>query len=222
METLADDLHHLSGFPPNTVNAYLMGGVLVDAKTKFDGKSILRQLAGREVSAHALTHAHGDHCGSCKFICETLGIPLWCGEADAPAVEDPRLMIARMPRSPARPLIGSLLAPPACAVDRRLREGDEVGGFTVLETPGHTEGHLAYWRAADRTLILGDVLTNMNLFTLRPGLHEPPGFFTADPAKNRASARRLGLLEPSLICFGHGPPLRDTGRFVEFCARLRA
>lgn len=41
-----------------------------------------------------------------------------------------------------------------------------------------------------------------------------------DPARNRQSARKLAALEPALVCFGHGPPLRDTQRFVEFVAAL--
>ena len=45
---------------------------------------ILRQLEGRGVSAHALTHAHLDHYGSSHAVCEALGIPLWCSERDAP------------------------------------------------------------------------------------------------------------------------------------------
>ena len=49
-------------------------------------------------------------------------------------------------------------AGPGHPFDRRLREGDEVAGFTVLETPGHAPGHVAFWREADRVLILGDVL----------------------------------------------------------------
>jgi glyoxylase-like metal-dependent hydrolase (beta-lactamase superfamily II) len=97
-----------------------------------------------------------------------------------------------------------------------------VGGFRVIDVPGHSPGHVAYWRESDQVLILGDVLTNMNLFTTLPGLHEPPRFFTVDPAMNRRSARKileLGL-EPSLVCFGHGPPLQDTEKFLAFLRRL--
>jgi glyoxylase-like metal-dependent hydrolase (beta-lactamase superfamily II) len=49
-------------------------------------------------------------------------------------------------------------AGPAHSVDRVLREGDEVGGFTVIEPPGHAPGHISFWRESDRTLVLGDVL----------------------------------------------------------------
>jgi glyoxylase-like metal-dependent hydrolase (beta-lactamase superfamily II) len=53
-------------------------------------------------------------------------------------------------------------------------------------------------------------------------LHEPPRVFTPDPQRNRASARRLAALEPELVCFGHGPPLRDPGELARFIARLPA
>src|SRR5438270_928859 len=76
-------------------------------------------------------------------------------------------------------------------VARRLREGDEVGGFRVLESPGHCAGHVSYWRERDRTLVLGDVLAHFVDVTGRPRLREPPPFFSPDPALNRRSARRL-------------------------------
>jgi glyoxylase-like metal-dependent hydrolase (beta-lactamase superfamily II) len=99
---------------------------------------------------------------------------------------------------------------PPHPVSRALVEGDEVAGFTVLETPGHSRGHVAFWRETDGVLILGDVLNNMNLMTGRRGLQQPPDLFTPDPPTNRSSARRLAKLRPSLACFGHGPPLRDA------------
>ena len=76
--------------------------------------------------------------------------------------------------------------------------------------------------AADRVLVLGDVLNNMDVATGIRGLREPKRIFTPDPARNRESARRLAALEPALVCFGHGPPLRDTRRFVDFVAGLPA
>ncbi|MHC5544056.1 MBL fold metallo-hydrolase, partial [Singulisphaera rosea] len=94
------------------------------------------------------------------------------------------------------------------------------GGFQVLETPGHTSGHIAFWRPTDRVLILGDVLANTIPCTNIPSLREPPRIFTPDPLLNRQSARSLARLEPTLICFGHGPPLRDTDEFLKFVNSL--
>ena len=45
------------------------------------------------MSAHALTHVHPDHQGASHAICERLGIPLWCGQGDVPAMEVPGSVI---------------------------------------------------------------------------------------------------------------------------------
>jgi glyoxylase-like metal-dependent hydrolase (beta-lactamase superfamily II) len=220
MKPLADGLFQLGGIPPNAINIYLMGGVLVDAGTRYDRRRVLRQVRGHEVVAHALTHAHPDHQGSSRAVCEALGVPFWCGEADAEAAEDPRVMLARMPAHPVNRWLTPRFHGPGHPVARRLREGDIVGGFAVIETPGHCAGHVSFWRESDRALILGDVLANMNFLTGLPGLREPPPFFSADPLLNRASARKVAALRPALVCFGHGPPLRDTEKFVRFVERL--
>lgn len=170
------------------------------------------------MNAHALTHAHPDHFGSSHRVCERLGIPLWCGERDAPVVQGAR-------PAPGQGRLGALLAkmpmPDPHAVDRRLSEGDEVAGFEVLDTPGHSRGHVSYWREADRTLICGDVFFNRRgPLMLRSDLREPFGALTPDPVQNRESARRLAALRPALVLFGHGPPLRDTERLVRFAESL--
>ena len=222
MKRLADGVYALRGFPPNAINVYLLGDVLIDAATRRGERRIMRQIRGRPVSAHALTHAHPDHQGSSHAICEALGIPLWCGEGDVTAMETPGGVAGANPPSWQTFVQRRYWTGPPHPVARVLGEGDEVAGFTVLETPGHSPGHVAYWRESDRVLVLGDVLTNMNVMTGARGLHEPLAAFTPDPARNRASARRLAALEPALVCFGHGPPLRDAGELTRFVAALPA
>lgn len=220
MKRIAEDLYLLRGLPPNAINVYVMGDVIVDAATRYAERRILRQVRGRAIAAHALTHAHPDHQGSSHAICETLGLPLWCGRADVPAMETAGGIAAAQPGTLINKLVDRLWTGPPHPVARALGEGDEVAGFRVLEVPGHSAGHVAYWREADRVLVAGDVLNGMNLLTSVPGLHEPPQFFSADPARNRESARRLAALEPALVCFGHGPPLRDPQRLSRFVASL--
>jgi glyoxylase-like metal-dependent hydrolase (beta-lactamase superfamily II) len=137
---LPPDVFRLSGRPRDAINVYLVADVLVDAATQLGHRRILRQLGGRRVGAHALTHAHPDHYGSSHAVCQALGVSLWCGARDAHVAE--------------------------------------------------------------------------------AGLREPPRRLTPDPARNRASARRLGALRPALVLFGHGPPLRDTERFGAFARSL--
>jgi glyoxylase-like metal-dependent hydrolase (beta-lactamase superfamily II) len=210
MRTLALDVHELRGVPPHALNVYLVGDVLVDAGTTGAHRRIVRELAVRQMAAHVVTHAHPDHYGSSHAVCEQLGLPLWAGERDADAVEAGSFV-----PSPTR--VGALLRrapmPPGHPVARRLREGDAVGaGFSVLDVPGHSPGHIALWREADRTLIAGDVFFNL------PRLGAPPRFMSFDPDANRASMRRLAELRPALVLFGHGPPLRDPERLARAAA----
>ena len=222
MKQLAEGVLQLKGrLPiPNAINTYLVEDVLVDAGARFDTKRILSQLEGRAVGAHALTHAHPDHQGASRAVCERFGVPFWVPARDAEAAERPELIRERQPDAMINTVFFRVMAGPGHRVDRILAEGDEVAGFVVLDTPGHSAGHVSFWRESDRVLILGDVLNNMDVITGVPGLREPKPYLTPDPVENRRSARRLGELEPSLVLFGHGAPLRDTRKFVDFVASL--
>jgi hydroxyacylglutathione hydrolase len=221
MKQVADGVWHLDTFfLPNAINAFLAEDVLIDAGTRHSGAKILKQLRGHEVTAHALTHAHPDHQGATHELCENLGIPLWVGERDADAAEDPELIRQRQPDNTVARFYIRIFIGPGHPVDRPLHEGDEVAGFKVIDVPGHSAGHVAFWRESDRVLILGDVLTNIDQLTGLPGLHEPKPYLTPDPEENRRSARKLAALEPGVVLFGHGAPLRNTKKFVDFVAGL--
>lgn len=232
MKELAPSVWQLDGKPSDLINTYLLEDVLVDSGTRFDGGRILRELRGRAVSAHALTHAHPDHLGSSHLVCERLGIPFWVGVHDAAAAADSavlaasliprRLNRAPLPANTLARLFVTAQAGPAHPVDRELREGETIAGFEVLEVPGHTPGHLAFWRESDRVLVAGDVFWNFHLVGAVPGLTTPVAFSCSDAAQNRDSARRLAALEPELVCFGHGPPLRDPRALSAFADRLEA
>jgi len=222
VKQVADGVWQLKGrLPlPNAINTYLVGDVLIDAGARFDTKPILRQLEGRALSAHALTHAHPDHQGASRAVCERFGVPFWVPAGDREPAERPELIRERQPDALINRLFFKVMAGPGHPVDRTIGEGDEVAGFAVLDTPGHSAGHVSFWRESDRVLILGDVLNNVDVITGVPGLRDPKPYFTPDPEQNRRSARRLAALEPSLVLFGHGAPLRDTRKFVDFVASL--
>ncbi len=215
MEKIADGVWLLSGFPAGYFNVYLIEDVLIDAATRWGARRILRQLRDRPPRMLVLTHCHPDHQGSANAVCTTFGIPLACHRADVAAAE------GRTPMLPANRAIRLgewLWAGPPCPVEKVLEDGDEIAGFRVVHAPGHTPGHVMYFREADRLCIAGDVLANINFLTGRPKLMEPPKAFSADPAQNRRSMQTLADLRPKIICFGHGPPLRNPETLDLFVA----
>ncbi len=217
MQEIAPGVFQIALTPRNGINTYVIGDVLVDTGMKGSAKKILKEVEGRDVSAVALTHAHVDHAGGAKRVTEALGVPYWAGAADAEAASTGTAVVAK-------PWMehGNVANFDGVPVTRELREGDEVAGFQVLDTPGHSAGHVSYWRESDRVLICGDVFNTMNLLTTKVGLHQPPGLFTPDPAANRRAMRRLAELEPAVMCVGHGPPWRDAAALRAFTAKLPA
>ena len=215
MRELADGVWQLKGVPANNVNVYILGDVLIDSGAPFGQGRVLKQLEGRELSAHALTHAHFDHYGASHAVCTKFNIPLWVGEKDVAEVEVGK-QIGKIPGRGLRQLPAAHRHP----VERALKEGDEVAGFEVLFTPGHSPGHVSYWRESDRVLVCGDVMWGYNPFLFAGPIQDPFDLVSPDPDLNRESARRLAALEPELVLFGHGPPLRDPAKFQRAVAKL--
>ena len=56
------------------------------------------------------------------------------------------------------------------------------------------------------------MINTIIVWTGLPGVREPPEIFTLDPVENRRSIRKLLELRPSLVCVGHGAPLRDISK----------
>jgi glyoxylase-like metal-dependent hydrolase (beta-lactamase superfamily II) len=226
MKEVAPDLFLLRGFPPGGFNVYLIrsgeGWVLVDTSTRHAKRRILRQLPGK-LEAIFITHAHRDHAGSMHAVAVETGAPVWASARDADAIE------GRAPEPVASEhkdhIVNRLFASwwrDRHAVARRLSDGDQVAGFTVIEFPGHTPGQVGLWRESDRTVVCADTMRSMNLVTGLPQLGEMPQIFTVDRSESRRSIRKLAAMQASVACFGHGRPLtkNTTDRLNEFAAGL--
>lgn len=217
MREVAKDVWLLSGFPRDLFNVYLARDVLIDGASRWAKGRILQQLRGRPVGLMALTHCHPDHQGVAATICKRFGAPLACHTADVAVME------GRVPMPPdtwVMRLQVRIWAGPPHPVGRVLQEGDEVAGFRVLHMPGHTPGHVVYFREADRVAIIGDLVLHLGARLGRGGLYEPANIFTVDRDQNRRSIRRLVDMRPAVILFGHGPPLHDLDRLRRFADGL--
>jgi hydroxyacylglutathione hydrolase len=106
----------------------------VDAPESGPVESALKE-TGWRLTDILVTHHHGDH---------TAGIPD-LKQRHKCRVVAPRKEAARIP-----------------LVDVEVAEGDrvQVGNLSaqVIETPGHTAGHIAYWLADDELVFVGDTL----------------------------------------------------------------
>jgi glyoxylase-like metal-dependent hydrolase (beta-lactamase superfamily II) len=207
MHQVAEDVWQIPLMPRNAVNAYLVGDVVIDAGTKPMGKKVVRAVAGHKVSAHALTHAHLDHAGGSRHVVHECGVPMWAPEGDVAAVESGRQVL---PEGRLKAIQEKTSKWPAVPVSRHLHDGDELtAAFVVVDCPGHSPGHVAYWRESDRVLIAGDVWLNLSLLTTAVGLHHPPKLATVDMNRNHESQKLLAALRPNVVLFGHGPAHRD-------------
>ncbi|MGF1578525.1 MAG: MBL fold metallo-hydrolase [Gemmataceae bacterium] len=213
MKQVAQGIWKLSGFHRHAWNVYLAGDVLIDAGTRWDRGRLLSQLRRQVVRTLTLTHCHPDHQGSAAYLCQRLNIPLACHEADVAAMEGRERM---HPRNRLLELGEMFLAGPPHPVDHVLRNGDVIGDFRVVHTPGHTPGHVLYFRESDRTAIVGDLLVNINFLTGRIRVGIPPWFVSHDFREHRMSVSRLLELRPKLVLFGHGPASTDIKAMARF------
>ncbi len=213
-------------------NVYLIGNaqgwVLVDTGTPKNEKKIkeaaeARFGAGAKPNAIVLTHGHFDHSGSAKALAELWGVRVY-----APSLELPYLTgrSAYPPPDPTAPGFFSVLSRlfPARTADlgQQVKALDYsrpfpgVEGWECIDTPGHSPGHLAFYRRSDGTLLAGDALITVNLdsafdlLTKRRKLCRPPTPFTADWQQARQSVQKLASLSPQLIAAGHGRPMKDA------------
>src|SRR5262249_12463071 len=102
----------------------------------------------------------------------------------------------------AKGLLGEATPRPVVAT-RLVRDADLIlNDFLVIETPGHTPGHISYYCQPERALFAGDSLAVVNgriRFMARP--------VTEDMDQARASMERVLGLNIDVLCPGHRNPL---------------
>lgn len=221
MIEIAKNVFQIPLMPRNSINCYVIDDILIDAGIRSSTNKILKAIRHKKITTHVLTHAHADHQGSSHAICEHLHIPLWTSEIEKSNAESGKV-ISEYPN--ARHVIArfqqKFWAGKGHQVSKTLKEGDRVGSFTVIDTPGHSRGHVSFFRAEDRVLIAGDALVNMNLLTTAVGLNLPPNLFTTDKAQAIKSFHKIQALDPRIICFGHGPVLYNQGQLERLIKKL--
>ena len=232
MDAIAPGLH---GLRITFVNIFGVedpsgGWTLVDAAIPFSAGIIKRwaeKMFGRRPRAIVLTHGHFDHVSAATELSKEWDVPVYAHRLEFPYLtgeqEYPK------PNVGAGGGLMSLLSPlyPRGPIDLRPRLEDlgtegsgavAMPGWRMLETPGHTPGHVSFWREEDRVLIPGDAFctTKPESFfeaavAQQPEVHGPPAYFTSDWNAAGGSVRKLAALNAEVVAPGHGKPMAGEG-----------
>jgi glyoxylase-like metal-dependent hydrolase (beta-lactamase superfamily II) len=197
------------------------GVVLIDAGMDSDGADVDAGLAAMnarhaDVRAILLTHWHNDHTAGAQITRERSGAPVYYHRGDEAyytgrggATGLRKWVSDRIPEMGVLVLAKGLLGestPRPVSADTFVNDGDVLlDDFDVIETPGHTDGHVSYFYRPERALFAGDalaVIAGRVRFMARP--------VTLDLETARKSMRRILDLQPLCVCPGHREPLIDN------------
>ncbi len=201
---------------PKHVHCYLVDGTLFDTGLGL-GDAPWGLVAVERI---AITHFHPDHVGGAAAAAAATGAPVFQGGLDYAQCERvwgskdwPERMAAWFTRHgvPA-PVVDDLIEQGHAfapfiryALDPELLyEGSELDGWSVVELPGHADGHLGFLR--DGVLIAGDHL----LQKISPAVGLYPESRPDPLGDYLASLQRTVELAPRVVYPGHGEPIHDA------------
>lgn len=201
-------------FPRALVNAFLVNAdvvTLVDTGTPGSASKILAAvrevgLAPGDVKRILITHRHADHASNAGELAAATGADVHVPPGDAPFVTERRDQPRPRPATP----MGQALVPyvklalpwelDPIVAQPTLVDGASIGAFRVIDTPGHTAGHVSLLWQEPGVLFTGDAAANLT----RIGPHPA----SDDPQRARESFAKLSDLDFESACFGHGFAVR--------------
>jgi glyoxylase-like metal-dependent hydrolase (beta-lactamase superfamily II) len=160
-----------------------------------------------------LTHAHTDHVGSLDAFKKLVpDASVQIGAREAQILTDVCSGVSReqmklRPGEARTPVKGSFIKIKT-KPDTLLNGGDQVGSLRVIDTPGHTPGHISLLDERDGSFFAGDALATFKEVRLP---FDPPWFFPLTKAPTwhfptaQKSAESLLAFEIARVLAGHGP-----------------
>jgi hydroxyacylglutathione hydrolase len=187
------------------------GVAVIDTANPKSEVKILDQLkaAGKnagDVKWIIITHADIDHLGSAAELKHLTGAKI------AIHVSDAAILKGQEPMKEARgffkfifKIMTGFFKFHTTEPDILLKDGDEVAGFKVLHTPGHTKGSIMLFKP-NQVLITGDTL----LCDRHAQPRGPIKLFTPNMDQAWNSIRKLHDLNFEMMLPGHGKPILEN------------
>lgn len=178
--------------------------VLIDTGMPNRGAQLEQELGKlgvhlRDLAHVLLTHHDVDHIGNAKLLQTRSQAHLWAPLLDLPYIH------GTSKRPGIKRIIGSLVKAAAPQVESVYQPGEKIGDLEVIETPGHTPGHVSI-RYKD-ILFAGDLVMSRG-GKLRPS----PKLMTWDMTQLRQSLNKLANSSFDWVCPAHGSPV-ERGSF---------
>lgn len=197
-------------------NQYLVkcntGNLLIDVglSTNFSNlsKKIIKYsgISFTDISNIVITHADGDHYGCLSQIeSDYPNITTCATSIEADAIRNGQSSRQLHPQGMQKlfyALVSPLIINVPAKIDREISSSDELpylGGLKILETPGHTPGHISLWSPSSRILFCGDSI-RIKGSSLSPS----SGGNTWDQETANRSFKFQLDLDPEIIYAGHG------------------
>lgn len=160
---------------------------------------------GMPIRRIVLTHSHVDHAGSFDQLLTMLpAVETIIGSREAPLFAGNRALLSTEEASPLR---GNYLRSTA-QFTRTVTGGDMIGSLQVIDTPGHTPGHISLFDQRNGVLYCGDLFHTIGGITLASTLRwrfPMPYIATWSATQTTTSAQRCSALGAQFVAPGHGP-----------------
>ena len=173
----------------------------------------------KDIRVIVLTHHHFDHTGSLNKIESLTEARIAAHTDDWPYVSGEKKYEGPFFMKPITKLMNMIYNIKPVKTDMILADGDKIGDYTVIHTPGHTPGSICLYNPMNKVLFVGD-----NMSFSKGILNPPSGRLLPDPRNYRRSMEKLGQLDVETILTGHGGPVTtDANRLIkEFLITLSA
>jgi len=217
---IIDNIHVI---PNVQANSFLIvepdGLTIIDTGMPFSEKQTLKYIASlgwspEEIKRILITHADLDHYGCLAALKEASGARTYASQPEAEAMarggssRPVNRYVGRFQAFVIR-LMGKFLKPAPIQVDETLTDGQVLpvlDGLRVVETSGHSPGHLSFYVTSLRVLFCGDSMKSND-----KGLRASRSRNNWDQTLADASVRKQSALGAQIVCPGHGPVIRDAG-----------